>query len=128
MTKNPNLNNIKKKNILKKFIKFKKLFFLNDILKKYPETHLQHLHAEIYKKTIQLIKTHNKNHINTILHFSTNIIYFFILNNYSILNNQKLILINSLIQKFIYNLNNTIKTFSILLLTNLYIKFHSTHN
>ena len=64
--------------------------------------------------------------MNTILHFSTNIICFFILSGYSILGNQELILINSLVREFIYNLSDTIKAFSILLLTDLCIGFHST--
>lgn len=97
------------------------------MLKECPETHLQNLRTGIYKETIQLIKTHNEDRMNTILHFSTNIICFFILSGYSILGNQELVLINSLVREFIYNLSDTIKAFSILLLTDLCIGFHSTH-
>ncbi|KAL2969182.1 hypothetical protein AAZX31_15G066800, partial [Glycine max] len=57
----------------------------------------------------------------------TNIICFFILSGYSILGNQELVLINSLVREFIYNLSDTIKAFSILLLTDLCIGFHSIH-
>nr|YP_009649384.1 chloroplast envelope membrane protein [Cullen corylifolium]QCD16492.1 chloroplast envelope membrane protein [Cullen corylifolium] len=121
------LNDIKEKSILKKFIEFEELFFLDDMLKECPETHLQNLRTGIYKETIQLIKTHNEDRMNTILHFSTNIICFFILSGYSILGNQELVLINSLVREFIYNLSDTIKAFSILLLTDLCIGFHSTH-
>nr|YP_010169721.1 envelope membrane protein [Vigna subterranea]QRZ59542.1 envelope membrane protein [Vigna subterranea] len=124
------LNDIKEKSILNKFIELEELFFLDDMLKECPKTYktyLQNLRTGIYKETIQLIKTHNEDRIHTILHFSTNIICFFILSGYSILGNQELVLINSLVREFLYNLSDTIKAFSILLLTDLCIGFHSTH-
>nr|YP_009771509.1 chloroplast envelope membrane protein [Poecilanthe parviflora]QIT02294.1 chloroplast envelope membrane protein [Poecilanthe parviflora]QVX30338.1 envelope membrane protein [Poecilanthe parviflora] len=123
------LNYIQEKSILKKFIEFEELFLLDEMLKEYPETRLQNLRTGIgiYKETIQLIKTHNEDRIHTILHFSTNIICFVILSGYSILGNQELIILNSWVQEFLYNLSDTIKAFSILLLTDLCIGFHSTH-
>ena len=60
-----------------------------------------------------------------ILHFSTNLICFLILGGYSILGNKELILLNSWVQEFLYNLSDTIKAFSILLVTDLCIGFHS---
>nr|YP_009768173.1 chloroplast envelope membrane protein [Indigofera linifolia]QIS98791.1 chloroplast envelope membrane protein [Indigofera linifolia] len=121
------LNIIQEKSILKKFIEFEELFLLDEMLKEYPETRLQNLRTGIYKETIQLIKTHNEDRIHTILHFSTNIICFLILSGYSILGNRELIILNSWVQEFLYNLSDTIKAFSILLLTDLCIGFHSTH-
>nr|YP_009768680.1 envelope membrane protein [Poeppigia procera]QIS99298.1 envelope membrane protein [Poeppigia procera] len=121
------LNDIQEKSILKKFIELEELFLLDEMIKGYPETRLQNLHVGIYKETLQLIKTHNEDHIHTILHFSTNIICFVILSGYSILGNQELISLNSWVQEFLYNLSDTIKAFSILLLTDLCIGFHSTH-
>lgn len=121
------LNIIQEKSLLKKFIEFEELFLLDEMLKEYPETRLQNLRTAIYKETIQLIKTHNEDRIHTIFHFSTNIISFVILSGYSILGNQELIILNSWVQEFLYNLSDTIKAFSILLLTDLCIGFHSTH-
>ena len=121
------LNDIQEKSILKKFIEFKELFFLDEMLKEYSETRLQNLRTGIYKETIQLIKTYNEDRIHTILDLSTNIICFFILSAYSILGNQELFILNSWIQEFLYNLSDTIKAFSILLFTDLCIGFHSTH-
>nr|YP_009504910.1 CemA [Senna occidentalis]YP_010962985.1 chloroplast envelope membrane protein [Senna sophera]AWW14028.1 CemA [Senna occidentalis]QIQ60277.1 CemA [Senna occidentalis]WNI02441.1 chloroplast envelope membrane protein [Senna occidentalis]WNI02611.1 chloroplast envelope membrane protein [Senna sophera] len=121
------LNDIQEKSILKKFIELEELLLLDGMIKEYPETHLQNLRIGIYKETIQLIKTHNEDRIHTILHFSTNIICFVILSGYSILGNQELIILNSWVQEFLYNLSDTIKAFSILLLTDLCIGFHSTH-
>nr|YP_010962731.1 chloroplast envelope membrane protein [Senna marilandica]AMC30862.1 envelope membrane protein [Senna marilandica]WNI02272.1 chloroplast envelope membrane protein [Senna marilandica] len=121
------LNDIQEKSILKKFIELEELLLLDGMIKEYPETHLQNLRIGIYKETIQLIKTHNEDRIHTILHFSTNIICFVILSGYSILGNQELFILNSWVQEFLYNLSDTIKAFSILLLTDLCIGFHSTH-
>nr|YP_010276236.1 chloroplast envelope membrane protein [Prosopis tamarugo]UHY39345.1 chloroplast envelope membrane protein [Prosopis tamarugo] len=122
------LNDIQEKSILKKFIELEELLLLDEMIKEYPEeTRLQNLRIGIYKETIQLIKTDNEDRMNTILHFSTNIICFVILSGYSILGNQELIILNSWVQEFLYNLSDTIKAFSILLLTDLCIGFHSTH-
>ena len=97
------------------------------MVKEYPKGRLQKVHTGGYKETIQLIKVHNESRIHTILHFSTNILFFLILSVYSILGNEELIFLNSCIQEFIYNLSDTIKAFSILLLTDLCIGFHSPH-
>nr|YP_010489086.1 envelope membrane carbon uptake protein [Berchemia racemosa]UWJ89927.1 envelope membrane carbon uptake protein [Berchemia racemosa] len=121
------LNDIQEKSILKKFIELEELSLLDEIIKEYPETHLQNLHSGIYKETIQLIKMHNEDCIHTILHFSTNTISFVILSGCSILGNEELVILNSWVQEFLYNLSDTIKAFSILLLTDLCIGFHSPH-
>nr|YP_010938999.1 envelope membrane carbon uptake protein [Phylica pubescens]WLE73819.1 envelope membrane carbon uptake protein [Phylica pubescens] len=121
------LNDIQEKSILKKFIELEELSLLDEMIKEYPETHLPKPHRGIYKETIQLIKMHNENRMNTIFHFSTNIISFIILSGYSILGNEELVILNSWVQEFLYNLSDTIKAFSILLLTDLCIGFHSPH-
>uniref|UniRef100_A0AAU6QCE9 Potassium/proton antiporter CemA n=1 Tax=Komaroffia diversifolia TaxID=555468 RepID=A0AAU6QCE9_9MAGN len=121
------LNDIQEKNVLEKFIELEELFLLDEMIKEYPDTHIQKLRIGIHKETIQLVKMYNEGHIHTILHFSTNLISFAILSGYSILCNEELVIINSWFQVFIYNLSDTIKAFSILLLTDLCIGFHSTH-
>ena len=73
-----------------------------------------------------MIETNNLDRIHTIFHFCTNIICFLILSGYSIRGNQELIILNSWVQEFLYNLSDTIKAFSILLLTDFCIGFHST--
>nr|YP_010320301.1 envelope membrane protein [Parnassia oreophila]UJJ83083.1 envelope membrane protein [Parnassia oreophila]UUA66958.1 envelope membrane protein [Parnassia oreophila]UUA67048.1 envelope membrane protein [Parnassia oreophila] len=119
------LNDLQEKTILEKFIELDELFLLEEMIKEYPETHLQKL--GIHKDTIQLIKMHNEDRIHKILQFSTNIIYFLVLSGYSILGNQELVFLNSWFQEFLYNLSDTIKAFSILLLTDLCLGFHSPH-
>nr|YP_010425886.1 CemA [Suaeda physophora]USL47565.1 CemA [Suaeda physophora] len=121
------LNDIQEKDLIEKFIKLEKLHLLDELIKEYPETKLQKLRIGIHNETIQLIKMQNEDCIHMILHFSTNLICFFIISGYSIMGNKELILLNSWIQEFLYNLSDTIKAFSILLLTDLCIGFHSPH-
>nr|YP_010314918.1 envelope membrane protein [Causonis japonica]UNA64483.1 envelope membrane protein [Causonis japonica]WMI39499.1 envelope membrane protein [Causonis japonica] len=121
------LNDIQEKSILEKFIELEELFLLDEMIKECPETHIQKLRMGIHKETIQLIKMYNQDPIHTILHLSTNIIWFVILSGYYILGNEELLILNSWIQQFLYNLSDTIKAFSILLLTDLCIGFHSPH-
>nr|YP_009123537.1 chloroplast envelope membrane protein [Physalis peruviana]YP_009518007.1 chloroplast envelope membrane protein [Physalis angulata]YP_009518092.1 chloroplast envelope membrane protein [Physalis pruinosa]YP_009828572.1 chloroplast envelope membrane protein [Physalis pubescens]YP_009828658.1 chloroplast envelope membrane protein [Physalis minima]YP_010710479.1 chloroplast envelope membrane protein [Physalis cordata]AKZ21789.1 envelope membrane protein [Physalis heterophylla]AKZ21790.1 envelo len=120
-------NNIQEKSLLEKFIELEELLFLDEMIKEYSETHFEEFGIGIHKETIQLIKIQNENRIHMILHFSTNIICFIILSGYSILGNEKLVILNSWAQEFLYNLSDTVKAFSILLLTDLCIGFHSPH-
>nr|YP_010724279.1 envelope membrane carbon uptake protein [Moraea spathulata]WDW31406.1 envelope membrane carbon uptake protein [Moraea spathulata] len=121
------LNDIQEKNVLEKFLELEELLLLNEMIKEYPETHIQKLPIGIHKETIELVKTHNEYHLHIILDFSTNIICFAILSGYFILGNEELVILNSWVQEFLYNLSDTIKAFSILLVTDLWIGFHSTH-
>nr|YP_010242846.1 CemA [Impatiens stenosepala]QTJ25978.1 CemA [Impatiens stenosepala] len=121
----PFLNDLQQNHIIEKFIELEELFLLEEMIKEYSETRLQKL--GIHKETIQLMKIYNEDHMHTILHFSTNIICFIFLSGYSILGNQELVILNSWAQEFVYNLSDTIKAFSILLLTDLCIGFHSPH-
>nr|UDY69644.1 envelope membrane protein [Pseudogalium paradoxum] len=121
------LNDIQERGILEKFIKLEELLVLEEIIEEYSETHLQKLRIGIQKEMVQLIKIHNEDGIHTILNLSTNIICFFILSGYFLLGNQELVSLNSSAQKFLYNLSDTVKAFSILLLMDLCIGFHSPH-
>nr|YP_010184459.1 envelope membrane protein [Calochortus uniflorus]QVG63386.1 envelope membrane protein [Calochortus uniflorus] len=121
------LNIIQEKGVLEKFIELEELFLLDEMIKEYPETHIQQLHIGIHKETVQLVKTYDEYHLHIILHFSTNIICFAILSGYFILGNEELVILNSWVQEFLYNLSDTLKAFSILLVTDLWIGFHSTH-
>nr|YP_009365927.1 envelope membrane protein [Jasminum tortuosum]ARJ61454.1 envelope membrane protein [Jasminum tortuosum] len=119
------LNIIQEKSILEKFIELEEILFLDEMIKEHSETRLQKLGIGIRKETIQLIKIQNEDRIHTILHLSTNIISFVILSGYSIFGNEELVILNSWAQEFLYNLSDTVKAFSILLLTDLCIGFHS---
>lgn len=118
---------MQEKSILDKFIELEELLLLDEMINEYPETHLQTLRIGIHKEMVRLIKMRNEDHIHTILHLSTNIICFIIFRGYSILGNKELLILNSWMQEFLYNLSDTIKAFSILLLTDFCIGFHSPH-
>nr|QXO03783.1 envelope membrane carbon uptake protein [Goodyera marginata] len=121
------LNDIQEKNVIEKFLELEELFLLDEMIKEYSETHMQRLRIGMHKETIQLVKRHNESHFHIILDFSTNLIFFAILSGYFVLGNEELFFLNSWIQEFLYNLSDTIKAFSILLITDLWIGFHSTH-
>nr|BDH38521.1 chloroplast envelope protein [Bulbophyllum andersonii] len=121
------LNDIQEKNVLERFMELEELFLLDEMIKEYSETHMQRFRIGMHKETIQLVQRHNESHFHIILHFSTNLICFAILSGYFFLGNEELFILNSWIQEFIYNLSDTIKAFSILLVTDLWIGFHSTH-
>nr|QXO02543.1 chloroplast envelope protein [Anoectochilus chapaensis] len=121
------LNNIQEKNVLEKFMELEELFLLDEMIKEYSETHMQRLGIGMHKETIQLVKRHNESNFHILLDFSTNLIFFAILSGYFVLGNEELFFLNSWIQEFLYNLSDTIKAFSILLVTDLWIGFHSTH-
>nr|YP_010250729.1 envelope membrane protein [Bletilla sinensis]QTV76362.1 envelope membrane protein [Bletilla sinensis]URC16660.1 chloroplast envelope membrane protein [Bletilla sinensis] len=121
------LNDIQEKNVLEKFMELEELFLLDEMIKEYSETHKQRLRIGMHKETIQLVQRHNESHFHIILHFSTNLICFAILSGYFFLGNEELFILNSWIQEFLYNLSDTIKAFLILLVTDLWIGFHSTH-
>ncbi|KAH0851476.1 hypothetical protein HID58_094725, partial [Brassica napus] len=115
------LNDIQEKSVLEKFIQLEELFQLDEMIKEYPETDLQQFRLGIHKETIQFIKIHNEYRIHTILHFSTNLISFVILSGYSF----------GVRKSFLFSIlgfkNSYIINFSILLLTDLCIGFHSPH-
>nr|QJS35029.1 chloroplast envelope protein [Clintonia udensis] len=121
------LNDIQEKSVLERFIELEELFLLDEMIKEYPETHIQKLGIGIHKETVQLVKTQDEYNLHIIFHFSTNIICFAILSGYFILGNEELVILNSWVQEFFYNLSDTIKAFLILLVTDLWIGFHSTH-
>nr|UQS80581.1 envelope membrane protein [Cymbidium lancifolium] len=121
------LNDIQEKNVLEKFMELEELFLLGEMIKEYSETHMQRFRIGMHKETIQLVQRQNESHFHIILHFSTNLICFAILSGYFFLGNEELFILNSWIQEFLYNLSDTIKAFSILLVTDLWIGFHSTH-
>ena len=119
------LNNIQEKSLLEKFRELEELLFLDEMIKEYSETHLEEFGIGIHKVTIQLITIQNENRMDTILHFSTNIIWFGILSGYSILGKEKLVILNSWAQEFLYNLSDTAKALCLLLVTEFFLGYHS---
>lgn len=122
------LNSFQEELALKRLQQIEELVWLDKImLNSLKEQQSQDLNIEIHQKTIQLVKIYNENSLNTLLHLLTDIVYFITLSAVFILGKQRLAILNSWIQELFYSLSDTMKAFSILLLTDLCIGFHSPH-
>nr|YP_001430116.1 envelope membrane protein [Cuscuta reflexa]A7M974.1 RecName: Full=Potassium/proton antiporter CemA; AltName: Full=Plastid envelope membrane protein A [Cuscuta reflexa]CAM98402.1 potential heme-binding protein [Cuscuta reflexa] len=121
------LNIIQEKSILENFIELEEFLFVEEIFKNNSETHPQEFHTGIHKEAIQFIKIQNESYIHMILRLSTNLICVVIISGFYIWRNETLVILNSWSREFLYNLSDTVKVFSILLLTDLCIGFHSPH-
>ncbi|VAH75190.1 unnamed protein product [Triticum turgidum subsp. durum] len=99
---------------------------LDEMIKGKLKTHVQKPPIGIHKEIIQWVKINNEDHLHTILHFSTNIICLAILSGSFFLGKEELVILNSWVQEFFYNLNDSIKAFFILLVTDFFVGFHST--
>lgn len=111
------LTDIQEKRILEGFIELEELFLLDEMIKEKPKTHVQKPPIGIHREIIQLAKIDNEDHLHSILHFSTNIICLAILSGSFFLGKEELVMLNSWVQEFFYNLNDSIKAFFILLVT-----------
>nr|YP_009233271.1 chloroplast envelope membrane protein [Zizania latifolia]AIZ76909.1 chloroplast envelope membrane protein [Zizania latifolia]AMB27151.1 chloroplast envelope membrane protein [Zizania latifolia]UVI16758.1 chloroplast envelope membrane protein [Zizania latifolia]UVI16844.1 chloroplast envelope membrane protein [Zizania latifolia]UVI16930.1 chloroplast envelope membrane protein [Zizania latifolia] len=120
------LTDIQEKRVLERFMELEDLFILDEMIKEKPKTHVQNPPIGIHKEIIQLAKIDNEDHLNIILHFSTNIICLAILSGSFFLGKEELVILNSWVQEFLYNLNDPIKAFFILLITDFFVGFHST--
>nr|YP_009451529.1 chloroplast envelope membrane protein [Lygeum spartum]ARQ27843.1 chloroplast envelope membrane protein [Lygeum spartum] len=120
------LTDIQEKRVLERFIELEELFILDEMIKEKPKTHVQKPLIGIHKEIIQLLKMDNEDHLHMILHFSTNIICLAILSGSFFLGKEELVILNSWVQEFFYNLNDSIKAFFILLVTDFFVGFHST--
>nr|ADD31137.1 envelope membrane protein [Gonopterodendron arboreum] len=125
------MNSIPERYVIEKFIELEELSLLDEMIKEDPDPEkylqMQKLHIGIHNETIELINIYNEDRIQMIFDLSTNIIAFIILSGYYILGNEELVILNSWVQEFLYNLSDTIKAFAILFLTDLCIGFHSPH-
>lgn len=115
------LTDIQEKRILEKFIELEELSLLDEMIKEKLKPPIG-----IHKEIIQLVKMYNEDHLHIILHFSTNIICLGILSGSFFLSKEELVIFNSWVQEFFYNLNDSIKAFFILLVTDFFVGFHST--
>jgi hypothetical protein len=115
------LTDIQEKRILEKFIELEELSLLDEMIKEKLKPPIG-----IHKEIIQLVKMYNEDHLHIILHFSTNIICLAILSGSFFLSKEELVIFNSWVQEFFYNLNDSIKAFFILLVTDFFVGFHST--
>nr|YP_009243147.1 chloroplast envelope membrane protein [Monsonia marlothii]AKF42878.1 envelope membrane protein [Monsonia marlothii]AMQ99532.1 chloroplast envelope membrane protein [Monsonia marlothii] len=119
------LNDIQKKTLIEKFIELEELLLLDEMINDCPKMDLQKFRIGIHKETIQFMKMYNDDHIHKILDFSTSIISLVILGACSILCKEELVILNSRVKEFLYNLSDTLKAFCILFLIDFFLGVHS---
>nr|YP_009522188.1 putative heme-binding protein [Larix occidentalis]ACP52209.1 envelope membrane protein [Larix occidentalis]AXQ01224.1 putative heme-binding protein [Larix occidentalis] len=118
---------LQEENALERFERIEDLFLLEKMLEDSLGTYSQDLPIELHEETIQLVEMYNEDCIQIISHLLTNLIGFVLISAYLILGRNKLAILNSWIQELFYSLSDTMKAFIILLVTDLFIGFHSPH-
>nr|YP_010518129.1 envelope membrane protein [Dryopteris fulgens]UXN84480.1 envelope membrane protein [Dryopteris fulgens]UXN84656.1 envelope membrane protein [Dryopteris fulgens] len=103
------------------------LLWLNDAIKHLADTQLQNFDANAYDETTQLATTYNELNIQLLLQLVTDVISIATPTLLLITGRKRLAVLNSWIQESFYSLNDTMKAFSILSLTDLCVGFHSPH-
>lgn len=91
------------------------------------KTQLGSFDAEIHQKTIELARNCNNNSIEIISHLLTDVFYLITLSGLFVTGRERLAILNSWAQELFYSLSDTMKAFSILLLTDSCVGFHSPH-
>nr|YP_010291879.1 envelope membrane protein [Xyris capensis]ULQ68476.1 envelope membrane protein [Xyris capensis]ULQ68568.1 envelope membrane protein [Xyris capensis] len=117
---------IKEKNISEKILEFEELFMLDEMLKEYRGTNVQESGIEIHKEIIQLLKTYNEYRLHIIVNILTNIICYSILGSCLFAGKEKLGMLNSRVKELFYNLNDTTKALYFILVTDLFVGYHSS--
>nr|QYB18315.1 envelope membrane protein [Sphaerocarpos texanus] len=122
------LTSFQEKKALKRLQDIEELCWLDKIIT-YSSNKIQSqdLTREIHQQTIELVQIYNNDSVKTILHLLTDISCFITLSALFIFGKERLVILNSWVQELFYSLNDTMKAFFILLLTDLCIGFHSPH-
>nr|YP_009560136.1 chloroplast envelope membrane protein [Vandenboschia speciosa]AZZ71261.1 chloroplast envelope membrane protein [Vandenboschia speciosa] len=121
------INLFQEEKALKRLQEVEGLAWLNEMLTDSVDTQSQNYDAIVYDKTIQSVIIYNEGNIQAISRFVTDVISIAISTSLFIIGRKRLAVLNSWIQELFYSLNDTMKAFSILLLTDLCIGFHSPH-
>nr|YP_009183916.1 chloroplast envelope membrane protein [Woodwardia unigemmata]ALN96665.1 chloroplast envelope membrane protein [Woodwardia unigemmata] len=121
------INPLQEKKALKQLREVEALLWLDDATEHLADTRLQNYDANAYDETTQLAMMYNELNIQLLLQLVTDVISIAILALLFITGRKRLAVSNSRIQESFYSLNDTMKAFSILSLTDLCVGFHSPH-
>uniref|UniRef100_A0AB39U2Z5 Potassium/proton antiporter CemA n=1 Tax=Ophioglossum hongii TaxID=3238578 RepID=A0AB39U2Z5_9MONI len=121
------LNSIQEEEALEKLRELEELLWLDEVTKGSEDIHTQDLGMKFQDKTLELVAIYNEESICLISHISTDIISFATIGFLFVTGRERLAVLNSWIQELFYSLSDTTKAFTILLLTDLCIGFHSPH-
>nr|WCL38514.1 envelope membrane protein [Asplenium castaneoviride] len=120
-------NPLQEEKALRQLREVEALRWLDDATKHFVDTQLQNFDAKAYDETIQLAIMYNELNIQLLLQLITDVISIAILALSFMTGRKRLAVLNSRIQELSYSLNDTMKAFLILLITDLCVGFHSPH-
>nr|YP_010328054.1 chloroplast envelope membrane protein [Ceratopteris thalictroides]YP_010487952.1 chloroplast envelope membrane protein [Ceratopteris pteridoides]UJH19118.1 chloroplast envelope membrane protein [Ceratopteris thalictroides]UWI72054.1 chloroplast envelope membrane protein [Ceratopteris pteridoides] len=121
------LNSLQEEKALKQLREGEALLWLNDIIGNLSDRQFQNFDAAVCNETTKLAMMYNEPNIQLILQLVTNTISLTFLVFLFLSGRKRLAVLNSRIQESFYSLNDTMKAFFILLLTDLCVGFHSPH-
>nr|YP_009426872.1 chloroplast envelope membrane protein [Hymenasplenium unilaterale]ASU95538.1 chloroplast envelope membrane protein [Hymenasplenium unilaterale] len=121
------INPLQEEKALKQLREVEALRWLDDATKHFVDTQLQNFDANAYDETIQLAIMYNELNIQLLLQLVTDVISIAISTLSFMTGRRRLAVSNSWIQELFYSLNDTMKAFSILPITDLCVGFHSPH-
>lgn len=121
------LNMSQEEQALKRLQDVEELLWLDIAIAEPSEGYPQDLTAQIHQRTVQLADLYNHESLETVIHVFTDFIYLFTLTLLLIFGKKRVAIFNAWIQELFYSLTDTMKAFLILLLTDLFIGFHSPH-
>nr|YP_009427400.1 chloroplast envelope membrane protein [Rhachidosorus consimilis]ASU96065.1 chloroplast envelope membrane protein [Rhachidosorus consimilis] len=121
------INPLQEEEALRQLREVEALLRLDDATEHLADTQLQNSDANAYDETTQLAIMYNELNIQLVLQLVTDAISIAIPALLFITGRKRLPVSNSRIQESFYSLNDTMKAFSILSLTDLRVGFHSPH-
>nr|QKV46393.1 chloroplast envelope membrane protein [Glaphyropteridopsis erubescens] len=121
------INPLQEEKALKQLREVEALLWLDDATEHLADTQLRSYDANAYDETTQLAIMYNELNIQLLLQLVTDLISITIPALLFITGRKRLAVSNSRIQESFYSLNDTMKAFSILSLTDLCVGFHSPH-
>nr|YP_010038591.1 envelope membrane protein [Drynaria acuminata]QOY24941.1 envelope membrane protein [Drynaria acuminata] len=121
------VNTFQEERALKQLREAEALLWLDNVTECLADTQLQNFDANAYDENTQLVAVYDELNIQLLLQLVTDLISIAILALFLIMGRKRLAVSNSRIQESFYSLNDTMKAFSILSLTDLCVGFHSPH-
>lgn len=121
------INPLQEKKALKQLREVEALLWLDDATEHLADTQLRNCDANACDETTRLAIMYNELNIQLLLQLLTDVIGVVTLALLLITGRKRLAVLNSWIQESFYSLNDTMKAFSIPLLTDLCVGFHSPH-
>nr|YP_009547656.1 chloroplast envelope membrane protein [Antrophyum semicostatum]AYW16259.1 chloroplast envelope membrane protein [Antrophyum semicostatum] len=121
------LNPLQEEKALRQLREAEALLWLDNVIGNLADTQLQNLDENVHSETIRLAMTYDEPNIQLLVQLATDTISIVIPIISLLLGRKRLAVSNSRIRESFYSLNDTMKSFSILLLTDLCVGFHSPH-